>query len=110
MRRNARHKQHSSAENDRNLPPPNKALRRWTVRRSRSALTPVDNLAIGLIALTLMVVAELLVVIELRGLSIAEYVRTRDPLSGGVYLLVLGLFALMTWGGSRRRGASMRRS
>lgn len=82
---------------------------RWTVRRIRPALMPIESLVIGLIALTLLVVAELLVVFELRGLSISEYVRTRDPVSGGVYLLMLGLFALMPWVISQARGASRRR-
>lgn len=82
----------------------------WSVRRTRSALTPIENLAVGLIALSLMIFAELMVVLELRGLSIAEYLRTRDPLSGGVYLLMLGLFALMPWLISRGRAASKGRS
>lgn len=83
---------------------------RWTVGRTRSGLMPIENLAIGLMALTLMVIAELLVVLSLRGLSISEYVRTRDPVSGGVYLLMLGLFALMPWVISQSRAASRRTS
>lgn len=76
---------------------------RWIVRRAGSPLASIEGLAIGLIALTLLVVAELLVVLELRGLSISEYVRTRDPVSGTVYLLMLGVFALMPWVISRAR-------
>jgi hypothetical protein len=34
-------------------------------------------------------------VLWLRGLSIGEYVAGRDPVSGTVYLVMLGLFALM---------------
>ncbi|HEX6732797.1 MAG TPA: hypothetical protein VF074_22445, partial [Pyrinomonadaceae bacterium] len=48
---------------------------RWSVRRTRPALRPIESLAIGLIALTFLVVAELLVVFELRRVSISEYVR-----------------------------------
>ena len=70
---------------------------RWSVRRTRPALTPIESLAIGLIALTFLVVAELLVVLELRGLSISEYIRSRDPVSGIVYILMVGLFGLMPW-------------
>lgn len=78
---------------------------RWIVRRVRPDLAPVERLAIGLVALGLLVAAELLVVLELRGLSVSEYVRTRDPVSGTVYLLMLGLFALMPWVISKARSA-----
>lgn len=78
---------------------------RWTVRRTGSAVRPIENLAVGLIALTHSVVAELLVVLELRRLSISEYVRSRDPVSGTVYLLMLAVFALMPWLLSRWRHA-----
>jgi hypothetical protein len=81
---------------------------RWTVRRDGSALAPIEGLAIGLVALGLLVAAELLVVLELRGLSLSEYVRTRDPVSGTVYLLMLGVFALMPWVILRRRVASIK--
>ncbi len=57
----------------------------------------LESLAIGFIALGSLLVAELLVVLGLRGLSVSEYVRTRDPVSGIVYLLMLGVFALMPW-------------
>jgi len=70
---------------------------RWTVRRTGAALGSVEAFAIGLMALTLMVAADLLVVLELRGLSLLEYSRTGDPVSGSVYLLMLVVFALMPW-------------
>lgn len=76
---------------------------RWSIRRTRPALTPIESLAVGLIALTFLVVVELLVVLELRGVSISEYVRSRDPVSGIVYLLMLAVFALMPLLLSRRR-------
>lgn len=75
---------------------------RWSNRRTRPALRPIESLAIGLIALTFLVVAELLVVLELRRVSISEYVRSRDLVSGIVYLLMLAVFALMPWLLSRR--------
>lgn len=71
---------------------------RWIVRRVRSDLAPIERLSIGLVALGLLVAAELLVVLELRGLSVSEYVRTRDPVSGTVYLLMLGLFCAYALG------------
>ena len=57
----------------------------------------VDADPIGLIALTFLVVAELLVVLELRWLSISKYIRSRDPVLGIVYILMVGLFGLMPW-------------
>lgn len=82
---------------------------RWIVRGNGAPLSPVTNLAVGLIALTLLVVAELLLVSQFQSLSISEYVRGRDPISGSVYLLLLGVFGLMPWLLSRRRRAPVRR-
>jgi hypothetical protein len=53
------------------------------------------RLIAGLIALTLLVTAELLLAIALTGASIASYVASRDPVSGTVYAVMLVLFALM---------------
>lgn len=70
---------------------------RWTVRRFRVSLETTKSLSIGLIALGFLLGAELLVVLALRSLSVAEYIKSRDPVSGIVYLLMLGVFALMPW-------------
>jgi hypothetical protein len=60
-------------------------------------------LAIGLIALALLVVVELTVVLRLRGLSLSEYFATRDPVSGTVYCVSLAAFAVMPLLMFRRR-------
>jgi hypothetical protein len=70
---------------------------RRTVRRFRVSLETTKSLGIGLIALGFLLGAELLVVLGLRSLSVAEYIKSRDPVSGIVYLLMLGVFALMPW-------------
>ena len=49
----------------------------------------------GAIALALLLVAEFALLSPLRGVSIQEYLATRDPVSGTVYYAMLGLFALM---------------
>jgi hypothetical protein len=49
----------------------------------------------GGIALCLLLVAEFGLVRWLRGLSIREYVTTRDPVSGTIYYVMLGVFAIM---------------
>ena len=66
---------------------------RWVVHRFPVAL--IDRLAIGLLALSLGLLFEFALVLKLRGLTLAEYFRTRDPVSGVVYYLTLGLFAVM---------------
>jgi hypothetical protein len=68
---------------------------RWTVRRFRMPAAALPRLRMGLAALGLLMFAELAGVLWLRGLSIAEYVATRDPVSGSVYVALLVLFAGM---------------
>ena len=70
---------------------------RWVVRRFRIASMPLKCLGMGLIALCVLVASELIFVLRLRGLSVSEYIESRDPISGTVYLLLLGVFALMPW-------------
>ena len=42
-----------------------------------------------------MLAAEFSLVLWLRGLSIPEYLANRDPVSGAVYYVLLGVFAIM---------------
>ena len=51
-------------------------------------------LRMGLTALSLLVAAELGLG-RLRGLTLADYVLTRDPVSGSAYFVALALFGLM---------------
>ena len=50
---------------------------------------------VGALALGLLIAAEGLLVVALQGRSIAEYAASRDPVSGGVYLAALVVFAAM---------------
>ncbi len=68
---------------------------RWTVRRLAVPSTPPARLAMGGIALALLLVAEFTLVLWLRGLSIREYLATRDPVAGTVYYVMLGVLAIM---------------
>jgi hypothetical protein len=68
---------------------------RWTVRHLAVPPVPSKRLGIGLIALGLLLVAEFTVVLWLRGLSIRDYLASRDPVSGTVYIVMLGVFAVM---------------
>jgi hypothetical protein len=68
---------------------------RFVVRKyTLPAHTPV-RLATGLLALGLSLVAEVLLAAMLQDRSVVDYIASRDPVSGGVYLAMLVLFALM---------------
>ena len=53
------------------------------------------RLCVGLLALGLLLVAEFLLAVTTQDRSLREYIVSRDPISGSVYLAMLVLFALM---------------
>ncbi len=61
------------------------------------------QLSTGGLALGLLLVAESTLVLGLRGMTLAEYIDSRDPVSGGVYLASLAVFALAPLIAARRR-------
>ena len=67
----------------------------WIVRRLAVPSTLSSRLGMGCVALGLILVAEFTLVLWLRGLSISEYLASRDPVSGTVYYVMLGVFAVM---------------
>lgn len=68
---------------------------RWVVRRLSVPYRVSIRLGIGFIALVLLLTAEFTLVLRLRGMSISEYFATLDPVSGTVYHIGLGIFAVM---------------
>jgi hypothetical protein len=68
---------------------------RYVVRKFSIAPLTWPRLHVGLLALALLVAAELSLVFALQQRSLAQYVAGRDPISGSVYLLMLWVFALM---------------
>lgn len=68
---------------------------RWIVLRLAVPDRGSARLGMGGIALGLLLFAEFGPVLWLRGISLKEYLATRDPVSGTVYYLMLGLFGLM---------------
>jgi hypothetical protein len=68
---------------------------RWIVRRLALRPTPSSRLGMGCVALALLLVAEFTLVLWLRGMSLSEYFASRDPVSGTVYYVMLGVFALV---------------
>ena len=71
------------------------AVARWVARRLRLPSSATARLGVGFTGLGFLLIAELGVALRLRGLTIREYVASRDPVSGTVYLVLLLLFALM---------------
>lgn len=71
------------------------AAARWEVRRLAVPSATSGRLGVGCIALGLLLVAESTFVLWLRGLSIREYLATRDPVSATVYYVMLLVFAIM---------------
>jgi len=69
------------------------AAARWIVLKFAVPPTPALRVAMGLLALALLVIAELSLV-RVRGLSIREYIAKRDRLSGSIYYALLVIFAI----------------
>ena len=71
------------------------AAARWTVRRFRLPPGLRSPATVGGVALALLLGAEISLVIFLRGLTLRQYLESREPVSGLVYLAMLGVFAAM---------------
>lgn len=81
------------------------AARHVVARRLADASASV-LVAVGALALALLLSVEFSVVLRIRDLSLESYLRGRDPVAGGVYVVLLVVFAAMplavaSW--SRRR-------
>ena len=68
---------------------------RVVVRRHAELTNWMNWLSVGLFALALMLLVEFTVVLWVRGLSLAQYFATRDPVSTMVYFVLLGVFAVL---------------
>ena len=68
---------------------------RWIMRRLAVPYKLSVRLGMGCVALGLLLVAEFALVRWLRGLTIGDYLASRDPVSGTVYYLTLVVFAIM---------------
>jgi len=67
----------------------------WIIRILAVPSASRGRLGMGGIALSLMLIAELTLVLWLRGLSIRQYFAGRDSVAGTVYYAMLGVFAVM---------------
>ena len=68
---------------------------RWIVRRPGAPVRAGGRLATGLIAFALMLAADFGLVLRLRGMTLAQYFATWDPVSGGAFLAALGVMAFL---------------
>jgi hypothetical protein len=67
----------------------------YIVRRFPEVCFRGRSLAVGLLALALSVCAELGLAVFLQSQTLAEFIGSRDKVSGSVYLVMLVVFALM---------------
>jgi hypothetical protein len=67
----------------------------WIVRRFAIAPRWADRAVLGLVALALMLAAEFGLVLSLRGMTIGEYLASRDPVSGLAYCASLLYFGAL---------------
>ena len=68
---------------------------RWVVRRLAVPPKPSSRLGVGCVGLGLMLVAEFTLVLWLRGMAISDHLASRDPVSGTVYYVMLGVVAIV---------------
>lgn len=68
---------------------------RFIIRRFSLPADFRARLAAGFLALGLLLIAEVLLAVALQERTLGEYVASRDPVSGIVYLAMLALFALV---------------
>src|SRR5881296_408075 len=80
---------------------------RFVILRLAVSSALSERLCMGLVALALLLVAELALVRPVRGLSPGTYVATRDPVTGSAYVASLVVFALMPIAVGRPRRPSL---
>jgi len=68
---------------------------RFITKRFSLPANLLAHLGAGFLALGLLVAAEVLLAVALQDRTVGEYVASRDPVSGIVYLVMLALFAVM---------------
>jgi hypothetical protein len=71
------------------------AASRWIVRRFPKPSDLRSRLAMGFLSLALMLGAEFSLAEVLQGISVREYLASRDPVSGTVYYGLLVVFAIL---------------
>jgi hypothetical protein len=68
---------------------------RFIIRRFALSTVTSVRLGVGLVALGLLLTAELLLAVALQSQSLGQYIASRDRVSSSVYLAMLVLFSVM---------------
>jgi hypothetical protein len=68
---------------------------RWVARRLAVPPRIAPRLAMGVIAGASLLAAEFALVLPLRGLTLEDYLATRDPLAGAAYYSAVAIMVLM---------------
>ena len=68
---------------------------RWVAQRRALPATAAVRLGVGLVALAFLLIAEFTFVLAVRGLTLGEYMASRDPVAGTACVALLGAFAVM---------------
>jgi hypothetical protein len=68
---------------------------RFVIKRFSLPADVPAGLGAGFLALGMLVAAEISLAVLLQNRTLGEYVASRDPVSGSVYLAMLALFAVM---------------
>jgi hypothetical protein len=68
---------------------------RFIISRFALPTATMVRLGVGLVALGLLLTAELLLAVALQSRSLGEYIASRDRVSGSVYLAMLVLLSIM---------------
>ena len=82
---------------------------RWLIHRFTISSRLADRITIGAVALGLLLIAEFGFVLWLQHMTFAEYVNSRDPVSGTAYVISLLTFAIFPLVVSRKRNSSVNR-
>lgn len=76
---------------------------RYVVKRFALPATAPLRLGVGLLALVMLLAAEILLAVILQDRSLGQYIASRDPVSGTVYVAMLVLYAAMPYALARPR-------
>lgn len=78
------------------------AAARWVTRRLDVPSRVGPRLGMGALAAACLLACEFTLVLKLRGLTFAEYLAGRDPVSGNAYYVAVGVMALLPLAVNRR--------
>lgn len=69
----------------------------WIGRRFSLGKSQAPHVGVGVVALALLLAAEITMGIAVQGLSLFDVFTMHDPVSGSIYYALLGVFAAMPW-------------